>query len=586
MPCFLVSVSSNSRELNDFSTIHNSIGSGRMPASVRLRQEIENMLRISKLSETDRTRLKLEGKLTGLFVDELENCWSQLASEESGKRLVIDLSAVDFIDASGKVLLARMHQQGAKLEAKGCLTKSVIEAILRETQHQSKQGMEAKKKGPKPRGFSLVLLFFLFPIPIRAQSTSPLRLTLQEAVQMAIKQNPLVQIANLTVAQSERDKDIVQSGLLPQVGAEVYDSAKRYNAEALLGRSIPGFRKEVGPFQQLQAGGGFSVPVFDLTLWRRFQAAKQGIQAGQASQLSVREQTVLLVVSQYLGAQRAAANVRSNQSRVKLAQALYDQAADLQKNGVGTGLDTLRANVQLQNEKQLLIVAETQREIALFGLAKLLNLNPQQNLELLDELAFFEIPAIQVEQTLEQAFSLRPELRALDARERIIQFQKSAASDARLPKITATGNWGYQGLSLSSSIPSYTYQVTMDMPLFTGGRIRAEKAKADLELQKVQQEKQDLKSLVTLQVKTAMAQLESARHEVEVANLAAKLAEDEVSQSRDRFQAGVANNIEIVNAQDSLARANNGQIAALYRYNQARADLAHATGQVEKLYLK
>jgi outer membrane protein len=544
------------------------------------------MLRISTLSETEKTTLRLEGKLTGLFVKELENCWSQLASEESGRRLMVDLAAVDFIDASGKALLARMHQQGAELEGKGCLTKSVIEAILRETQHQSKQGVEAKKRRFKPGNFCWALLFFLFPNPTHAQGTSQLRLTLQEAVQMAIKQNPLVQIANLNVAQSERDKDIVQSGLLPQVGAEVYDSAKKYNAYALLGRSFPGFPKEAGPFQQLQAGAGFSIPVFDLTLWRRFQAAKQGIQAGQASQLSVREQTVLLVVSQYLGAQRAAANVRSSQSRVNLAQALYDQAADLQENGVGTGLDTLRANVQLQNEKQLLIVAQTQQEIALYGLAKLLNLNPRQNLELLDELAFFETPAIQVEQTLEQAFSLRPELKALDAREKIVQFQKSAASDARLPKITATGIWGYQGLSLSSSIPSYTYQVTMDMPLFTGGRIRAEKAKADLELQKVQQEREDLKSLITLQVKTSIAQLDSARYEVEVANLATKLAEEEVSQSRDRFQAGVANNIEIVNAQDSLARASTGQIAALYRYNQARADLAHATGQVEKLYLK
>ncbi len=545
------------------------------------------MLRITKQTEGDITTLKLEGKLTGPFVTELENCWSQLGPSESEGKRVVDLGAVDFIDASGKALLARMRQQGAELRAtRGCMTRAMVEAILRGVQGEKAQGKRHNPSKPGSGILCLLIGILLIPHSAWAQDAPKLRLTLQDAVQLALKQNPQVQIANLNVAQSERDKDIALSGLLPQVGAELYDSAKKYNAEALLGRSVPGFPKEVGPFQQMQMGGGFSAPLFELTLWRRWQAAKQAVRAGQAGELSIREQTVLLVVSQYLGAQRAAANVRAGQSRVDLAQALYDQAADLQKNGVGTGLDTLRSNVELQNEKQHLIVAQTQQEIALYGLVKLLNLDPRQQLELSDELSFFETPAVQTEQTLEQAYSLRPELKTLESREKIVQFQKQGASDARWPTVTATGNWGYQGISFSTSIPSYTYQVTMDMPLFTGGRIRAEKARADLELQKLRQERQDLQSLIALQVKTAIAQIDSARHEVEVANLAVKLAEEEVSQSRDRFQAGVTNNIEIVNAQDSLARANDGQIAALYRYNQARADLAHATGQVEKMYLK
>ncbi len=544
------------------------------------------MLRITVLSEREGTTLKLEGKLTGPFVHELEICWQEAASAEGGGRVIIDLASVDFIDASGKALLARMHGQGAELRAQGCMTKSVVESILGEVEQPASDHRKGGKASPKPGLLGLLLLFFLLPLPTKGQNQPVLQLTLQQAVQLALKQNPQVQIANLNLAQSERDQDIALSALLPQVGIETFDSAKRYNAEALLGRSIPGFRKEVGPFQQLQAGGGFSVPVFDLTLWRRWQAAREGVQAGRGREMSVREQTVLLVVSQYLGTQRARANVGASQSRVKLAQALYDQAADLQKNGVGTGLDTLRANVQLQNEKQRLIFAQVQQQTALYGLAKLMNLDPLQSLELTEEMGYFDTPEVHLEQTLEQAFSLRPELKVLESRQKAVQLQKRGAAESSLPKITATGNWGYQGLSLSSSIPSYTYQVTLDMPLFTGGRIRAERAKADLELQKVQQEKQDLQSLIALQVKTAMAQLESSRHEVEVADLGVRLAQEEVTQSRDRFQAGVTNNIEVVNAQDSLARANDSQIFALYRYNQARADLAHATGQIENLYLK
>jgi len=124
------------------------------------------------------------------------------------------------------------------------------------------------------------------------------------------------------------------------------------------------------------------------------------------------------------------------------------------------------------------------------------------------------------------------------------------------------------------------------MPLFTGGRIRAEVVKADLELQKIDQQKADLRNQIALDVKTALLNLQSARNEVQVANLGVQLAKEEVDQARDRFKAGVANNIEVISAQDSLSRANDNQIAALYRFNQARADFARAVGQMEKTYAK
>ena len=113
------------------------------------------------------------------------------------------------------------------------------------------------------------------------------------------------------------------------------------------------------------------MPVLDLTLWRRWQAAHHGVDASSAQETTVREQVVLLVVSQYLAGLRATAAVNAARSRVDLAQALYDQALDLQNHGVGTGIDTLRANVELQNEKQRLLEADTQQKIAVYGLSRL-----------------------------------------------------------------------------------------------------------------------------------------------------------------------------------------------------------------------
>ena len=124
------------------------------------------------------------------------------------------------------------------------------------------------------------------------------------------------------------------------------------------------------------------------------------------------------------------------------------------------------------------------------------------------------------------------------------------------------------------------------MPLFTGGRIHAEIARADLDIQKLRQRQADLRNQIALDVKTALINLDSSRNEVQVANLGVQLSKEEVDQARDRFKAGVANNIEVIQAQDSLSRANDNQIAALYRFNQARADLARAIGQMERVYAK
>jgi len=302
--------------------------------------------------------------------------------------------------------------------------------------------------------------------------------------------------------------------------------------------------------------------------------------------MTAREESVLLVVSQYLGSQRAAADVQAAQSRVDLAQALYDQAADLQRNGVGTGIDTLRANVQLQNEKQRLIVDRTQLETSIYGLVRLLSLDPRQKVELADQMSFFDTPEAQADQTLERAYTTRPELRQVLAQEERAALELKSAGDQRLPKLSFSGFWLEQGLTPTSAIPVYQYQASLDFPLFTGGRIQAQRAQAELAIRQLKQQEQDLRNRIALEVKTAIAQLESARGEVNVANLGVDLARQEVQQARDRFQAGVANNIEVISAQDALSRANDNQIAALYRYNQARADLAHASGQMESLYVR
>jgi outer membrane protein TolC len=544
------------------------------------------MLRITTTEIGEKITLKLEGKLSGPWVEEFERCWHTSTGIYRNKGLVVDLSGLTFVDPAGKKLLCSISSGGAQLVGSGLMPKSLIDEICTE-KSPAKPGKGPHKLKQEAAHLLLILLLpFLAATPTRAGDPVPLRLTLHDAVVAALKENPQVQIATLSFAESQEDKSVARSALLPQAGLEVFDRAMRVNLYAEFGSRFPGIPEHAGPFQFFQGGPGVSMPLLDLTLWRRWQAAHQGVSASQAQETTVREQVVLLVVSQYLAGMRANAAVKAAQSRVDLAQALYDQASDLQKHGVGTGIDTLRANVELQNEKQRLLEAQTQQKVALYGLTRLLNLDPHREVELADTPSFYETPEMDARSSLEQAYETRPEMKALVAQAQMAELAKRGASESRLPTLNFLGTWGEQGLSAPSAIPAYVYQLTVDVPLFTGGRIRAEIAKADLELRKVDREREDLRNQIALEVKTSQAQLDAARHEVDVANLGVNLAQEEVTQARDRFQAGVANNIEVVSAQDALARASDNQIVALYRYNQSRADLSHAIGQIEELYSK
>lgn len=558
------------------------------------------MLRITTEKRRGKTVLSIEGRLAGPLVGTLEQCWREVHQASPSEKVNVNLCGVSFIDAAGKVLLKEIHRQGGELVAEGCLNQAIVDDIVKSEKETKSHSRKERTKGSHIVFYIILLSLLANATAVRARSSpqaqafpanSPnqvLRLTLDQAVALALKQNPTAQIAILTAAQSEQDKNIARADLLPQASARISDEAQKINLRAEFGGvpAFPGLPKTVGPFQLFSAGPSVSAPVFDLTLWRRFQASRNTAGASKANSLATREQVILLVVSQYIGTLRAVANVEASQSRVELAQALYDQAADLQKEGVGTGIDTLRANVELQNEKQRLLEAQNDRETSLYGLSRLLNLDPREKIALADSLSFFETPQPEVEASIEEAMANRQEWKALVSQTKAAENQKKAAQASRLPNVRFDGEFSYVGNSGTTTLPTYTYEASVNLPLFTGGRIRAEVASTDLEIRKLEEQRADLRNQIALDVKTALLNLDSARSEVQVANLGVQLSKEEVDQARDRFKAGVANNIEVIQAQDSLSRANDNQIAALYRFNQARADLARSIGQMEKIYAK
>jgi len=552
------------------------------------------MLRATEHDESGGWRLELEGRLAGDWTKEAERLW---ASAPIGKPRLVDLRGVTCADVDGRDLLHRMHREGARFVAGGVVMKALVEELRSDR-------FESAAMVVKVIGAALLAMFASTSNALAQTSTppppqtstqaaastspagAPLRLTLQQAVSIGLRQSPEVAIANLNLAAVQEHRTVARAALLPQIGLNVNEKVTRASVEALFGGRLEGFPDHIGPFWTFQAGAGGSAPIFDLTLWNTWRAAKEDVDASEADQTSTQELNAELVVSQYLGSLRASADVEAVRTRLDLAKALLDLATDMQRNGVGTSLDTLRANVEYQNELQRRTQAESQLSIALQGLRRLLSLNPDQSIELADAASFFETPSIDVDSNLDRAYAQRPEMQAIAARNRAARFHLQAARDERLPKLAVAGGWSYEGLRPDSAIPTYQFGAYVTMPLFTGGRIGAAIATEEIGVRTLTEEERQLRDRIAYEVRAAATRLDSTRSEVGAATLGVSLAREALSQSQDRFRAGVANNIEVITAQDALSRANDNQISALYRYNQARADLARSTGQMQSTYGK
>jgi len=423
----------------------------------------------------------------------------------------------------------------------------------------------------------------------RDPSVSSVPVTLKQAVQLALHQNPQVLIARIAVSLIDRARAEALAELLPQADLTAREAIIRFNVQSII--DLPAIHigpspVRIGPFQSETAGALFSEQLLNLGLIRRYQVGRQNVTTARFDESAAREQVTTAVVTQYLSVLEAMANETAVAARVALAQRLFDQAQRVEKTGVGTALDTERAQVELQNEKQRLIDAGTQKSTAIYVLAQLLDLPGREEPQPTDTMRYSELPKFDRQQLISQALMDRPEMKALLSRQRQADLSLKAAAEQRLPTLEFSGFYEYQARRLDVGEPGYTYAFTLKAPLWTSGRIRAEIAQARLEIQRVAQERQDLENTITRQVKTALDQLQAARNAVDVADLGQKLAKDEVARAERRFEAGVTTNIDVITSQDQLARADDNQIGALFRFNQARADWARAEGNAEDVYAR
>ena len=419
----------------------------------------------------------------------------------------------------------------------------------------------------------------------------PLALSMKRAVEMAISPegNTRIELTGEALKQAQSKAAQSRAALLPDVEAAFSDQSRTENLAAQgLGAikvPIPGFQFPtfVGPFTTVDARVSGTQNIFDFSVLRRFQASKVGISAAKSDLDTAGEQVAGQVARAYLGAVKADTDVEMAQANVTLSEAVLKQAENQKAAGTGTGIEITRAKVQLANDRQRLLVARNAGRTAHLQLLRSIGLRLDTELELTDRMQYTPVDAVTLEQARAQALEQRPELKAQQERETTARLSASATKLERLPTVAAFGDYGSNGTGFNNSLPTRTVGIQVKVPLFDGGRrdARREESASQYKAEKVRTN--DLREQIDLDVRLALDELKSADDEVKVAKDGFSLSEDELTQARRRYDAGVAIGVEVTDAQTRLERARDNQTEALYLYNLARLDLAQAMGKIRSL---
>ncbi len=410
-----------------------------------------------------------------------------------------------------------------------------------------------------------------------------LPLSFQDAVERGLRNNLgllLQSDTNLSV-RGERWKEL--SNLLPNLSAQASQSAAQIDFPAEGFRfNIPGVPKVVGPIGIFQSGIFLQQSVFDWHAIERYRSARENEKAAQFSLKNAREIVVLAVGNAYLETLAGTARVDTAQAQVVTAQALNDKAVDQQNAGVSPAIDTLRAKVELQNRQQQLIAARNDYAKQKLTLARVIGLPPGQEFTLTTPAPYEPLATSGVEEDLRRAYLSRADYLAAVQQVRAAEQTRRAATAEYYPTVDIGGDYGAAGVNVGNSHGDFQMGATLNIPIFAGGKTHGEILKAEAALRQSQQQLEDLRGQIDYEVRSALLDLQSAADEVEVARSSVDLANQTLTQARDRFSAGVTDNLEVVQAQESLAAANESYISSLYAHNLAKVELARAIGFAEE----
>ena len=422
-----------------------------------------------------------------------------------------------------------------------------------------------------------------------SQSPPEVRLSLREAIQAAVDNNVNVRLLKERIAAAQAQANTSLGALLPNVGGYLNGRNQTVNLAAFglpadrLG-ALGLTRSVTDPFEVYDARATLVQNIFSLSLIQRWRAAKSGIDvAGLEAEITKRD-VMATAGLLYIETLRADEAVKAREADIELSQQLLKLARNRKAAGVATGLDVTRQEVQLENNNQRLLVSQNELESARLNLIRSLGIAFDVRLVLTDDLKFVPVEPQAPEQALMAAREQRLELRAQESRQRLASLSLSSVTSERIPSLSLNGDYGWIGLKPEDALATRSIGLTFSIPIFDGGQRESRISDTRSRVRQESIRMKDVSDQVTLEVRNALLTLESSMQQVAVAEKGMELALKELTFARDRFTAGLTTNIEVTNAQTSVARARDNQIEALFRFNASRINLARAKGEIERFF--
>ena len=425
---------------------------------------------------------------------------------------------------------------------------------------------------------------YLGSVPSGAPTGTVLQLSLSDALDRGLKYNLGVIESDVATRTSRAERLRSLNELLPNVNASISQTVEQVNLRAL-GLKIPvaGFPVIVGPFGIQDARGSVSQTLFNWSSVEKLRASNERLKASQNTYKSSRDFVVLAVANAYLQVIADSSTIESQQAQLSTSQALYQRARD-QENSTGwpARIDELRAQVELQTQQQRLIAARDQQSKDMLGLARAIGLPAGQIFTVTDSVPYTPLEGVSLDKALQDAYAGRPDYLSAQQEAQAAGLSRKAAVAENFPTVTSAADYGAIGPNFGNSHGTFTASASVNIPIFQGTRVKADVLAADATLQQRKAELENLKGRIDQDVRDAFFDLDSANELVKVAKSKTDLARETLAQAQDRFGAGVTDNIEVVQAQESVSSADQSYISSLYAFNIAKVQLARAVGIAEQ----
>jgi len=409
-------------------------------------------------------------------------------------------------------------------------------------------------------------------------TAEPLKLSAADAVQRALQANLGLLLQEESQASAHGARWRALADLLPNLSAGMRESRQVINLEAY---GFPAADPIVGPFNVFDARVYVSQPVIDLSALNEKRAADARLQAAKYGVRSARDLVVLVAVNLYLETVSSASRVESLRAQQQTAEVLLTQAEDLKNAGLVAGIDVLRAQVQAQTQRQRLISAENEYEKSKLQLERATGIPVGQPLTLTDTMPYSAMVAPTIDAAMQRALDQRADYLAAKSQVEAAQAARRAATSALLPSLRIDGDWGAIGQTVAAAANTYSIAAMVRVPIFDAGKTTARRLESESALRQREAELADLHGRIEYEVRAALLDLTAADQQVQAARTNRDLSSQQLTQARDRFAAGVAGNLELTQAQEAVASAEDVYIAALYAHNLAKASLARALGVAE-----